>query len=249
MSPGDELDRLEVAEPLDLGLQHRAHRRDHDLQRAVGRRRVARVAQPAEHGQPAPDRVAARAEPLVRQRLPAGVVADGRRVEEVAERLDEVLGLARGRGHGEHGAARADQPGDDVGPHRLGTGEVERPDRAVPGVGHRRREGGVREDGVGEAGEVHRGSEAGAGNTSAPGQRMTGGCRRFYDRTSTVSAAHDCAATRGTKGLFDVPGLDHRCSTAATALIVSDSLRRTEGGRPDFRHRPAPGDQVFGGGY
>ena len=162
--PGDELDRLEVAEPLDLRLQQRAHRRDHDLQRAVGRV-VARVAEPAEHREPAADGVAARAEPLVGQRLPARVVADQRRVDEVAERLDEVLGLAGGGGHGEDGAPLADQPGDDERTHRLGTGEVEGADGAAPRVLHRRGERGVGEDGVGEAGEVH--------ERNSCGRRMT----------------------------------------------------------------------------
>ena len=36
---GRQLDRLEVAEPLDLRLEHRADRRDDDLQRAVASRR------------------------------------------------------------------------------------------------------------------------------------------------------------------------------------------------------------------
>ena len=77
-----QLDRLEVAEALDLRLEDRAHRRHDDLERPVARV-GARMPQPPEHGQPPPDGVAARAEPLVRQRLPARVVGDRRRVDQV----------------------------------------------------------------------------------------------------------------------------------------------------------------------
>ena len=66
----DQLDRLEVAEALHLRLEDRAHRCDHDPERpGVGV--DARMTQPAEHRQPAADGVAARAQPLVRQGLPA----------------------------------------------------------------------------------------------------------------------------------------------------------------------------------
>ena len=170
---GHQLDRLEVGQPLDLRLQHRADRRDDDLERAVGRV-GARVPEPAQHGEPAADGVAARAEPLVRQRLPARVVADQRRVDQVAERRDQVLGLARGRGHGQHRAALADQPGDDVRPHRLGPGEVEgaarrrraRPPSPAASVGSARtasaRPGGGRTGAQG----LHR--ESGGGQHESP---------------------------------------------------------------------------------
>ena len=84
-----QLDGLEVAETLDLRLEDRAHRRHHDLERSVARV-GAGMPQPPQHGQPPPHGVAARAEPLVRQRLPARVVGDRRRVDEV--------GRARRRG-------------------------------------------------------------------------------------------------------------------------------------------------------
>ncbi len=149
-----ELDGLEVAQPLDLRLEDRAHRGDHDLERAVGGV-GAGVAEPAEHGEPAADGVAARAEPLVRQRLPAGVVADHRGVDQVTQRGDEVLGLPGGGGHREHGPPGADQTGDDERAQRLRTGQVERAHGAAARVLHRPAERGVGEDGVGEAGEAH----------------------------------------------------------------------------------------------
>ena len=73
--PGGELDRLEVGQPLDLRLEHRADGRDDDLERAVVRL-GAGVLDPAQDSEPATDRVAARAQPLVRQRLPGRVERD-----------------------------------------------------------------------------------------------------------------------------------------------------------------------------
>ena len=71
-----ELDRLEVGEPLDLRLEDRADRRDDHLDAGRWRRRSPGCAQPAQHGEPPPDGVAARGQPLVRQRLPGRVVGD-----------------------------------------------------------------------------------------------------------------------------------------------------------------------------
>ena len=166
-----QLDRLQVGQALDLGLQHGADRRDDHAQRTVGRVRPG-VLEPAQHREPPTDGVAARAEPLVRQRLPARVVGDQRRVQQVAERLDQVLGLTGGSGHREDGAPFPDQAGDDVRPHRLGSGEVERTDCTVAGIGHRLGEGRVGEDGVGQAGEVHGDSK---GTAREPPAGSTGG--------------------------------------------------------------------------
>ncbi len=173
---GHQLDGLEVAEPLDLRLQHRADRGDDDLERAVGGV-VARVGQPAQHREPAADGVAARAEPLVRQRLPARVERHRVGVEQRAERLDQVLGLARGRGDGEHRAPGADQPVDHERPHAGRTGEVEGAHGAAAGVGDRLVEGGVGEDGVGEAGEGHESSWIGWGTAREPPTRERVGVR------------------------------------------------------------------------
>ena len=68
---GLEGDRGEVAEALDDRLQGRADRGDDDAQRPVCRVVRVGVGQAAQHGEPAADRVGARAEPLVRQGLPA----------------------------------------------------------------------------------------------------------------------------------------------------------------------------------
>ena len=68
-----QLDRLELAEPGHLRLQHRAHRRDDDRSGPVAGRPASGCAKPAQHRQPLADGVGARREPLVRQRLPAGV--------------------------------------------------------------------------------------------------------------------------------------------------------------------------------
>ena len=87
------------------------------------------------------------------QRLPARVVADPGRVDQVAERGDQVLGLPRRGGDGEHGrlgAHAARPPGTAAAPSA----------RSGRACGRRRRAAaiaragsGVGEDGVGEAGE------------------------------------------------------------------------------------------------
>jgi hypothetical protein len=120
---------------------------------------AAGMGQPAEHGQPAADRVAARAQPLVRQGLPARVESDRLRVEQRAELLDQVLGLASGGGDGQHPATGPDQPVDDERPQRGRTRQVEGADRATAGVRDRLVEGGVGEDGISEAGQGHTGSK------------------------------------------------------------------------------------------
>ena len=73
--PDPELDRLQVGQPLDLGLQHRAHRCDHDLE-GPGVGRVPGMAETPQHRKSTAHRVTARREPLVRQRLPCRVVGD-----------------------------------------------------------------------------------------------------------------------------------------------------------------------------
>ena len=151
---GRQLDRRQVTEARDLRLEERAHRGDDDVERSVGGVRAG-VAQPSQHREPAADRVAARAEPLVRQRLPARVVADPGRVDEVAEGGDEVLGLPGGRRHREHRAAVLDQPRDDEGAQPGRAGQLERGEHASPGVGQRPGEDGLGEDGGFQAGEAH----------------------------------------------------------------------------------------------
>ena len=113
---------------------------------------VLRVGEPAQDGEAAADGVGARAEPLVRQRLPAREQRDAVAVEQAAERGDQVLGLAAGRGDGEHGAALPDEAGDDERAQAGGRGQVER--RRL-GRGERLAQRRVVEDDVEQAGERH----------------------------------------------------------------------------------------------
>src|SRR4051794_14877352 len=104
---GTQADRLEVAEVWDLRLEHRAHGSDDDGD-AV-RRRVSRVrvAQATEDGKPPPDGVRTGAQPLVRQRLPGGVVDDTVGGKQRLHGGDQVLGLTTRRRDREDGAAGA----------------------------------------------------------------------------------------------------------------------------------------------
>ena len=93
------------------------------------------------------------------QRLPARVVGDGVGVDEVGELLDEVLGLARGRGDRQDRAPALDQAVHHERPHRAGPGEVE--GGLHRGVGQRATQGGAATTRVGDGGEGrgrHRGS-------------------------------------------------------------------------------------------
>ena len=99
--------------PLAIGWSTRAHRGDDHRQRAVGVVAGVGVGQPAQHRQALADGVAARAEPLVRQRLPArGTGRRHRRPGSPRASAVQVLGLAAGGGDGEDrgaacGSARA----------------------------------------------------------------------------------------------------------------------------------------------
>ena len=77
--------RRQLAETGDLRLQHRPDRRNDHVEWSG--RRIVRlgVRQPAQHGQSLPDRVRARREPLVGQRLPAGVDRNPIRVDQAAQ--------------------------------------------------------------------------------------------------------------------------------------------------------------------
>ena len=171
-------DRFEVSEPLDLWLEYRADRcHDHPEWTVVHRR--AGVTDPAENRQAAADRVAARAQPFVREGLPAGVVADQAGVDQVTELGDEVLGLAGGRRHREHRPAGVDEAPDRERSQRSRTGQVERGDGRR--VGQRAGQGRVGQDGIGQSGEVH---GFPFDSTTAPGHASTGG----EDSQSTCAA-------------------------------------------------------------
>ena len=152
-----QLDGLEVGETLDLRLEHGAHRRDDDLQRpgALG---LAGVGEAAQHGEPASDRVAARTQALVGQRLPAREVRDRIGVDEVAQHGEEILGLARRGRHGEHRATGLDEARDDEGAQRLGRGQVEGVGLPVAQLVERDAQGAVGEDQVGQGGQAQQDS-------------------------------------------------------------------------------------------
>ncbi len=97
--------RLQVAEALDLGLEHRADRGDDDGDRAGLGVVRAGVREAPQDGEAAADRVGAGREALVREGLPGRVVHDTVRRQDRAQRRGQVLRLAaRGR-HGEDGPA------------------------------------------------------------------------------------------------------------------------------------------------
>ena len=96
----------QVAEPGHDRLQYRADRRHDDLQRPAKRILCGWVREAAQDGDPLPDGVGTRRQPLMRQRLPSGKRGDQGRRQERAQRRGEVLGLARGRGDREHEPAR-----------------------------------------------------------------------------------------------------------------------------------------------
>ena len=147
---GRQLDGLDVGEAGHLRLQQAADRRDDDLERAVGGV-GAGVPQAAQHGEATADGVAARAEPLVRERLPARVVGDRVGVDEVGELLDEVLGLSRGGGDGEDGATALDEAVHHERAHGRRPGQVE--GRLHGGVAQRCPQGGRRDQAVGRGAE------------------------------------------------------------------------------------------------
>ena len=109
-----EDERIDVAEPLDNGLDQRTHRHDKYADRSEHRIGVAGVREPAEYGHAARHGVGTGTEPLVGQRLPGLQLCDVVRVAAVPrpQRVHGVLGLAAG-GH--------DQ--DDGGVFRLRCGD------------------------------------------------------------------------------------------------------------------------------
>ncbi len=149
---GPQLHGREVPQPRDLRLEDRPDRCDHHPQPAGAGTRVG-VAQPAQDGQPTAHRVAAGAEPLVRQRLPARVVGDRGRVDERPELLGQLLGLASGGGHQQDGALGADQARDQERPDAGGRRQVEAAHarRVDQGLGERT----VAEHDLGQGGQDH----------------------------------------------------------------------------------------------
>jgi hypothetical protein len=172
-----QLDRFEVAEPRDLRLEDRAHRRGHDPDASGAGPRLG-VTQATQHGQSTTDGVAAGAEPLVGQRLPAREVGDAGGVHQRGQLGGQLLGLApRGRDQ-QHRAAGPDQAVDEEGPHPGGRGEVERADARR--VAQRLGERGLGENGVGQCRQDHGRTPRWLGgggprdSTTAPNRRAVG---------------------------------------------------------------------------
>jgi hypothetical protein len=101
-SPAWSATGAQVTQTLGDRLQDRPDGGDDDGEVAVGGVPGIRVGQATQHGQALADGVTARAEPLVRQGLPAGEEADTARAQASLERGLEVFGLAAGRGDREH---------------------------------------------------------------------------------------------------------------------------------------------------
>ena len=177
-------DRAQLTQPRYLRLEQRAHRGDEGTDRAGGRVVGGRMGQPAQHGQPLPDGVRARREPLVRQGLPTGVERDLIARQQAAEGRHEVLGLASGAGHGEHRRLRVRVRHRRDG-QRLERGRRgERPRRRCA---RRHRELGQRR--VGQGG----------GKQAGQGQR---GASRTTQRAGKVTTAqHNCPHTRTGGGI------------------------------------------------
>ncbi|CAL9555377.1 hypothetical protein SUDANB151_04500 [Streptomyces sp. enrichment culture] len=147
---------LQVAQALDLRLEHGAYGGDDDGDRAGLRVVGARVGQAAQDGEAAADGVAAGAEPLVRKGLPGGVLHDALGRQQGAQGRRQVLGLAARRRHRQHRAARvAGQGGDREGAGRGWADEIDVHAVAVCGRGDRFREGGVLDDGVEQTVQAH----------------------------------------------------------------------------------------------
>ena len=153
-----EADRLQVAESLDLRLQHAADRGDDHLRR----RQFVVVGEPSQDGQAPADGVGARAQPLVRQGLPGRVVGDLVRLEQRLQRLGQVLGLPERRGDQEHrhvGTAPLDarrEGGRDDRPHGRRRRQVERMERPGLQVRDRTAEGGFGAEEIDESRKGHR---------------------------------------------------------------------------------------------
>ncbi len=118
-----ELDRNEVTETGDLRLKQAPDGRHHHIERTGHRIARTRMRQPTQHRKPPTDRVGARAQPLVRQRLPRREDGHPILVEETRQRRSQILRFPAGRGHGEHRPAGRDSPA-----RQPGTGGA-RPDR------------------------------------------------------------------------------------------------------------------------
>jgi hypothetical protein len=158
-------DRNQLAQALDQGLEDGADRRDDDLDRAALAVHFG-VSQPSEHGQAAADGVAARAEPLVRQRLPGGELGHCVLRDEAAQRGGEIFSFPAGRRHGQHGPARSLGGGPGQGCDEWGAqpgrrGEVDQRLSAVAGNTDGFADCSVGTEQIEDSGEAHGSRNAG----------------------------------------------------------------------------------------
>ena len=106
-----------ITQAFDDRLHERTDRHDEHPDGTRGAVLDRRVREPAQDGQTARDRVAARREPLVGQGLPRGEIDDRRRGQVALQRAGERLGLAAGRGDREE-CARAGIRRQEAGDQR-----------------------------------------------------------------------------------------------------------------------------------
>lgn len=174
--PRAQADGDQVAEPLDLRLEHGADGRDDDGDGAGGRVVGAGVGEAAQHREAAADGVRAGREPLVRQRLPGGELRDGVLLagrDEGAQRGGEVLGLPAGGGDREHRPPGV--PGERRHREGAGRGRADEVHMRAVAVGpgpHRFGERRILDDGVEQTSKAHerfRPSEA--NNANSPARR------------------------------------------------------------------------------
>ena len=174
--PAAQGDGLQVAEPLDLRLEHGADRRDDDRDRAGRRVVVARVGQPAQHREPPAHGVAARREPLVRQRLPGRVLRRPRpggsseRSAAARSSASRPVAVTASTGRPASRASAATREG-------AGGGRADQVDVRAVAVGgglHRFGERGVSYDGVEQTVQAHEGIRPGEWATRTARHVVTG---------------------------------------------------------------------------
>ena len=149
--------RLQLAKTLDLRLQNAAHRRNHDLRR----REIAVARQPPQQVESAADRIRARTQPLVRQRLPSRVVRHSFLPDQGLQRCRQLFCFAKSGTDQEHRATRTPalhrdtQRGGNHRPHRRGRSDVEHGQPACTCVSDGLDNGGFAAEKVDESREGH----------------------------------------------------------------------------------------------
>lgn len=184
---------LQVAQALDLRLEHGTDGRDNHTDRAGAGVVGAGVRETAQHGEPAAHGVAARRQALVRQRLPGRELHDGVGGQQRPQRGGQVLGLPVGRGDGEYGAPGVPRErGDDEGP---GGGRPDQIDvRPVPVGGGTDRFGErrVSYNGVEQTVQAHEGASVRV--------RGVGGVVWGWAVSGVGSGVCGCSGVRGVAG-------------------------------------------------